>query len=78
MSGLQAALAGNVDVNSLDAKGHTALILAIQHGHIDIVRALLARGANPNMADAHGITPVRAANARHNGAILTVLERNGR
>jgi hypothetical protein len=78
MSGLQAALAGNVDVNALNADGQTALILAIQNNHVDIVRALLARGANPNTPDSRGFTPLRAARARANLAILTALERNGR
>jgi RNA polymerase sigma factor (sigma-70 family) len=78
MSRLQAALAGNVDVNALDANGQTALILAIQHNHTDIVRVLLAHGANPNMADSRGFTPLRAARSRGNLAILAALERNGR
>ena len=78
MSGLEAALAGNVDVNALDAKGQTALILAIQNNHVDIVRALLAHGANPNTADSRGFTPLRAARTRANFAILDALERNGR
>jgi RNA polymerase sigma factor (sigma-70 family) len=78
MSGLQAVLASNVDVNAFDADGETALILAIQHNHVDIVRALLAHGANPNMADSRGFTPLRAARARANLAILTALENNGR
>jgi hypothetical protein len=78
MSGLQAALAGNVDVNALNAKGQTALILAIQNNHVDAVRALLAHGANPNTADSHGFTPLRAARVRGNWAILTALERNGK
>jgi RNA polymerase sigma factor (sigma-70 family) len=78
MSGLQAALTSNVDVNAFDPDGETALILAIQHNHVDIVRALLAHGANPNTADARGFTPLRAARARANLAILTALENNGR
>jgi hypothetical protein len=78
MSGLQAALASNVDVNALNAKGQTALILAIQHNHVDIVRTLLAHGANPNTPDARGYTPLRAAHSRGNFAILNALERNGR
>jgi len=64
MSGLQAVLAGNVDVNALNAKGQTALILAIQNNHVDIVRALLTHGANPNAADSRGFTPLRAARIR--------------
>jgi ankyrin repeat protein len=78
MSGLQAALAGNVDVNALNADGQTALILAIQNNHLDVVRALLAHGANPNTPNSRGITPLRAARARANLAILTALESNGR
>jgi uncharacterized protein len=78
MSGLQAVLTSNVDVNAFDADGETALILAIQHNHVDIVRALLTHGANPNTADSRGFTPLRAARARANLAILTALENNGR
>ena len=77
MGGLQAALAGDVDVNALDAKGQTALILAIQNNHLAVVRELLAHGANPNTPDSHGFTPLRAARIRANFAILTALERNG-
>jgi ankyrin repeat protein len=78
MNGLQAALASNVDVNALSESGQTALILAIQNNHLEIVRALLAHGANPNLADSRGFTPIRAARTRANFAILTALERNGR
>ena len=78
MSGLLAALAGNVDVNALNLNGQTALILAIQNNHLALVRALLAHGANPNTADSRGFTPLRAARMRANFAILTALERNGR
>jgi ankyrin repeat protein len=78
MSGLQAALAGNVDANALNADGQTALILAIQNNHVEVVRALLAHGANPNTPNSRGITPLRAARARANLAILTALESNGR
>src|SRR5262249_34349694 len=78
MDGLQAALAGNVDVNALDAKGQTALILAIQNNHLAIVRALLAHGANPTTPDSRGLTPIRAARLRENFAIITALESNGR
>ena len=78
MSGLQATLAGDVDVNALNADGQTALILAIQNNHLDVVRALLAHGANPNTPNSRGITPLRAARTRANFAILTALESNGR
>lgn len=76
LSGLQAALTGNVDVNSLDAKGHTALVLAIANGHVGIIRALLAHGANPNTPDSRGTTPLRAAYDRGNSDIVLLLQRH--
>jgi DNA-directed RNA polymerase specialized sigma24 family protein len=76
ISGLQAALAGNVDVNSLDAKGYTALIIAIMNGHVGIIRALLAHGANPNTPDSRGATPLRAAYDRGNSDIVLLLQRH--
>jgi uncharacterized protein len=78
VSGLQSALAGNVDVDAFDENGETALILAIQHNRVEAVRMLLAHGANPNTPDAHGHTPIRAARIRDNFAIKTALERNGK
>jgi ankyrin repeat protein len=74
---IRGTLYSNVDVNALDAKGHRALILAIAYGHVDIVRVLLAHGANPNLPDAHGTTPLAAAHARGNFEILKALERSG-
>jgi DNA-directed RNA polymerase specialized sigma24 family protein len=74
IGGLQAALTGNVDVNSLDAKGHTALVL--MNGHVGIIRALLAHGANPNTPDSRGTTPLRAAYDRGNSDIVLLLQRH--
>jgi ankyrin repeat protein len=75
---LQSALAGNVAVDAFDENGETALVLAIQHSHVEAVRALLAHGANPNTPDSHGLTPIRAARIRDNFAIKTALEHNGK
>jgi ankyrin repeat protein len=74
---VQGDLAGNVDVNALDPKGHRALILAIEHGQVGIVRTLLAHGANPNLPDAHGATPRSAAHTRGNFEILAILQHGG-
>jgi hypothetical protein len=38
---------------------------------------LLARGADPNAADAHGTTPLQAALAGHQGAIAAALQLAG-
>lgn len=78
MTGLQAAIDRHVDVNALSPSGQTALILAIQHNHVDAVRALLSHGANPNTPDSRGFTPMRAARLQYNHAIVEALQHNGR
>lgn len=44
------------DLDTQDAKGYSALILAAYHGHAEAVDALLAAGANPCLQD-HAATP---------------------
>ena len=73
---VRGVIASNADVNALDPKGHRALILAIDHGQVTVVRELLAHGANPKLSDAHGVTPQIAAHARGNFEILTAVERS--
>jgi ankyrin repeat protein len=79
MPGLQAAFAGNPDVNALDADGHSALVLAIQNNHLRAVKALLAHGANPNTPDSRGYTPMRVARMQSNNLeLLNALELSGK
>jgi hypothetical protein len=73
---LQTGFAGNIDVNARDPKGHTALILAIQHGEVDAVKALLAHGASTTLPDSHGTTPMGAAHERGNFEITRIVERD--
>ena len=40
---------------------HTALTYASQKGHLDIVKALLARGADKNRTDIYGYNPLNLA-----------------
>ncbi len=70
--------AGNVDVNALDSKGRSPLILAISRGHVEIVKVLLAHGADPAKADGHGVTPKAAAYSRGSFEITKALERAGK
>ena len=63
-------------VNNL---GWTALIEAVILGdggkrHVETVRALLAAGANRNLADTQGVTPLRHARARGYTAMVALLE----
>ena len=53
---------GMVDVNSLNRSYHsTALIQAVIRSYKEVVQLLLHAGADPNMADKHGKTPLHLA-----------------
>jgi hypothetical protein len=65
------------DVDARDPGGRTALILAALHGQAKSVDVLLAHGADPNAVDANGTTPLRAALAADQPAIVAALRRAG-
>ena len=50
-----------------DREGQTALYGAARLGWANVVDYLLAKGADPNVVDAHGLTPVDAAMGRTGG-----------
>lgn len=62
---LELLLRKGADVNSKDAKGVSALHMAVFDGKIDCVRALLDHGADVNLPDQHGQTPLFFAPSRH-------------
>ncbi len=71
-----------INVNHVNRLGWTALIEAVILGdggpkHTEIVRLLLAHGADPGIADRDGVTPL--AHARRHGytAIIRLLEKTG-
>jgi len=66
-----------LDINSRDERGRTALMLAALHGRTDAVGVLLDRGADPNLADSQGLTPLQAATAGNEAAIIAALRRKG-
>jgi len=47
-----------LDLNYQDRKGATALFLAAQYGSLDAARYLINRGANPNVVDTTGASPL--------------------
>lgn len=71
------ALLLQADINSRDAAGRTALMLATLHGQVHAVDVLLAHGADPSAADARNMTPLKAAIAGHQSAIVQALRRAG-
>lgn len=70
-----------VDVNGLDTarvryRSGTPLHCAVGGRHIGILRLLLENGADPNIEDVHGLTPIEAAKKKSgNQEIITLLEK---
>jgi uncharacterized protein len=52
---------GRADLTRGDPDGVTALILSVINAHYDVAALLLERGADPNVADSTGMTPLYAA-----------------
>lgn len=62
LEGVEAALAEGADLASADSTfGNTALHLAARRGHFDVVRLLLAKGADPLAHDTGTMTPLHVA-----------------
>lgn len=53
--------------------GPTALMLAVSHGRVEMVRALLARGAVVNARDDEGSTALMCASERGHAAMVALL-----
>lgn len=75
-------LGTKVNVNHVNRFGWTALIEAVILGdggprHTEIVRLLLAHGADAGIADRDGVTPLAHARKRGYAAIIRLLEQTG-
>lgn len=62
-----------VPVNLQDPDGNSLLMLAAYHGHAHVVTGLAARGADPNVANLRGQTPLAGAVFKGNDAIVATL-----
>lgn len=73
------AASGKAEVNALDQGGETALILACRNpkASADVVKALLAAGADVNLRARNGYAPLTWALARNNSEIARLLRRAG-
>jgi hypothetical protein len=74
---LRAILDAPIRIDAPDARGRTALILAASRGQAESAEVLLAHGADPNAADVNGTTPLQAALAADQPAIVAALRRAG-
>jgi len=72
-AGIAAALRDGADVNAADSEGRTSLYIASREGHVDVIKALVAAGADVHRArDGH--TPLYIATQNgHVGAIMALL-----
>ncbi len=75
-------LGTKIDVNHVNNLGWTALLEAVILGdglaaHTEIVRLLAAHGADVNIADREGVTPLAHARKRNYRAIIAILEKAG-
>ena len=71
-----------IDVNHVNNLGWTALLEAVILGdggpaHTEIVRLLLAHGAQPQLADRQGVTPLRHAIQRGQDPVARLLRLAG-
>ncbi len=58
---LREFVGAHYNLDTVDEKGYTALILAAYHGNAEAVELLLNAGANPCAEDAHGNTALMGA-----------------
>ena len=75
-------LATAIDKDHVNHLGWTALMEAVVLGdggpsHTDVVRLLVAAGANPNIPDRDGLTPLAHARQRGYAAMVSILESAG-
>jgi uncharacterized membrane protein YphA (DoxX/SURF4 family) len=70
---------GNANVNALDQTGQTALIIACQNAKAnpDVIKALLAAGADANLRSRNGYTALTWALNRNNAEVVRLLRRAG-
>ncbi|XP_009792344.1 protein VAPYRIN-LIKE-like [Nicotiana sylvestris] len=60
----------DIDLNSIDSQGRTALHIAAIHGHVEVLQFLVSVGSDPDMLDSQGWTPLHFA--AHKGHVEAV------
>ncbi len=75
-------LTSGIDVNHVNDLGWTCLLEIVILGdggprHQEVARLVLAAGADPNLADRDGLTPLAHARARGQAAVAELIEQAG-
>lgn len=69
-------LLSKVDINAADPSGNTPLILAASSGNVEMIEAVLARGASLEIRGTRGFTPLLAAlECDHDGLADLLLDK---
>jgi ankyrin repeat protein len=66
-----------IDPNSADYDQRTALHLAAQQGHVEVVEYLIGKVSNLNEVDKHGLTPIRCAMNSNHLEVVELLRKFG-
>jgi ankyrin repeat protein len=64
-------------VNAKDQFGNTALHSAVEKGHISIIKYLIGKGADVNVTDSEGRTPLYHAEITANTEVEDLLKKYG-
>jgi ankyrin repeat protein len=67
----------NLNLNKIDSRGWTPLLMATIKGHINIVDMLLRHGANVDLQDLYGNIPLFVASRHGNDGIVNLLIQQG-
>ena len=67
----------DVDTNTVDDRGMTALLHAADEGRLKTCEHRLKAGSNPNAATKEGLTAILLAAASDNTPLVTLLLRHG-
>ena len=70
---LEALLACGVPVDIRNERGESLLMLAVANGHLEAAQILLAHGADPELTDARGASPIQVASSREDDAMVVLL-----
>ncbi|XP_077435531.1 uncharacterized protein ankrd50l [Vanacampus margaritifer] len=69
--------ASTINIDLTCHQGATALSIAAQQGHADVVAILLQGGANPDHVDKYGRTPMKVAGKHGHTKVIRLLESFG-
>jgi len=78
LAAIKQLVADGVDVNAANQYGATALSFAADKGHIEVVRFLLDKGANPNQSDTfYHASPMTWASENEHWEVAALLAAHG-